>query len=124
MTTPDPDEIVRQLRVRGSMSWSSSAEQRFWLNTAADELERLTAELERLRTRPYWEDPDYQDWLNDLGENIPDSYDGDDAMEDIVLRYVRDLEAEVERLRAENPHPQPRPAPRSRPNPTTPRKPK
>jgi hypothetical protein len=41
----------------------------------------------------YHQDSDYQDWLNELGENIPESYDDDVAMEAIVLRYVRDLEA-------------------------------
>ena len=49
---------------------------------------------------PYWEDPDYQDWLNELGENIPDSYDDDVAMEAIVLRYVRDLEARADTAEA------------------------
>jgi hypothetical protein len=45
----------------------------------------------------YWvkdeHESDYQDWLNELFEAAPDHYDGDDSMESILTRYVRDLEA-------------------------------
>lgn len=37
-------------------------------------------------------DSDYQEWLNELAENIDDSWDDDVAMEAIVLAYVRYLE--------------------------------
>jgi hypothetical protein len=43
----------------------------------------------------YLDDPDYVDWLNELVENAPSHYDGDEAQEAIVLRYVRDMEAVV-----------------------------
>ena len=36
--------------------------------------------------------PEYQEWLNDLGERIPESWDDDAAMEDVLSRYVRTLE--------------------------------
>lgn len=39
------------------------------------------------------DDPEYVDWLNELVENAPSHYDGDEAQEAIVVRYVRDLEA-------------------------------
>lgn len=40
-----------------------------------------------------------QDWLNDLCENAPECcWDDDAAQTDIILRYVRHLEAEVTRL--------------------------
>lgn len=35
---------------------------------------------------------DYDEWLNELMENTPDSYDGDEAAEAIFVKYVRDLE--------------------------------
>lgn len=41
-----------------------------------------------------WTDEDeYTDWLNSLMEHAPEHYDSDEAMEAIVLRYIRDLEA-------------------------------
>lgn len=40
----------------------------------------------------------WEDWSNRLAENIPDHYDGDDAQEAIIEKYVADLRAEVERL--------------------------
>lgn len=43
-------------------------------------------------------DPVYQDWCNSLIENAPEHYDGDDAQEDIIVRYVRDLEDVVKAL--------------------------
>lgn len=48
-----------------------------------------------------WPDTDeYQDWLNDLLESAGDHYDGDEAMEAIATRYVRDLEALASEARA------------------------
>lgn len=35
---------------------------------------------------------DYDDWVNDLLVNAPESYDGDTSAEDIVTHYVHDLE--------------------------------
>jgi hypothetical protein len=44
----------------------------------------------------YWVIPeheaDYQDWLNDLMENAPEHFDGDESMEAIATQYVRALE--------------------------------
>lgn len=50
-------------------------------------------------TDPYrWvDDPGFQDWLNELAENAPECWDTDEAMTEIVRRYVRHLEAEVAR---------------------------
>jgi hypothetical protein len=45
------------------------------------------------------DDPDFQDWLNEIAENTPECcWDDDVAMTEIVRQYVRFLEAEVHRL--------------------------
>lgn len=50
--------------------------------------------ISQLSPTTTWPDTDeYQDWLNDLMESAGDHYDGDEAMEAITTRYVRDLEA-------------------------------
>jgi hypothetical protein len=50
---------------------------------AADAAEQATTEL-----------------CNELLANAPESYDGDDAIEGITVRYVRDLEAALARVSA------------------------
>jgi hypothetical protein len=43
-----------------------------------------------------WDDhDDYTNWLNSLMQGAPSHYDDDVAMEELVLRYMRDLEALV-----------------------------
>jgi hypothetical protein len=50
-------------------------------------------------TSQWVDDPDFQDWLNDMAENTPECcWDQDEAMTEIVRQYVRHLEAEVVRL--------------------------
>jgi hypothetical protein len=45
------------------------------------------------------DDPDFQDWLNELAENAPECcWDDDIAMTEIVRLYVHYLETQVERL--------------------------
>jgi hypothetical protein len=41
----------------------------------------------------------HEGFVNELLARTPDSYDNDDAAQDIALRYLRDLETEVDRLR-------------------------
>jgi hypothetical protein len=45
----------------------------------------------------YWTKDDcaseYDSWVNEMLERAPDSYDDDSSAEDIVIRYIRDLEA-------------------------------
>jgi hypothetical protein len=41
----------------------------------------------------WWEHPEHQDFVNELLDRAPESYDGDEAAEAIAIRYVRDLEA-------------------------------
>jgi hypothetical protein len=43
------------------------------------------------------DEADHVEFLNDLLEHAPDSWDGDDPAEAIALAYVRHLEAQVER---------------------------
>lgn len=37
----------------------------------------------------------YDDWLDDLMKNIPDSWDGEDGAESIVMAYLHELESRV-----------------------------
>jgi hypothetical protein len=41
---------------------------------------------------------DHDDFVNDLMRNIPDSWDGDEGAESIVMDYVHELERRVEAL--------------------------
>lgn len=41
---------------------------------------------------------DREQWVNDLMDQAPDAWDGDEAMESIALDYVHHLELEVRRL--------------------------
>lgn len=47
----------------------------------------------RLRTQVRVEAKRHDDFVNEILLNASEHYDGDDAGEDIALRYVRDLEA-------------------------------
>jgi hypothetical protein len=50
-------------------------------------------------TYQWVDDPDCVDWMNDLCENAPECcWDDDVDQPEIILRYVRHLEAEVQRL--------------------------
>ena len=42
------------------------------------------------------DDPDFQDWLNELLVNAGDEWDSDEAMTSIAVRYVRHLESLAE----------------------------
>jgi hypothetical protein len=41
----------------------------------------------------WWAHPEHQEFVNELLDHAPESYDGDEAAEAIAIRYVRDLEA-------------------------------
>jgi len=57
-------------------------------------------ELRNLRRRmATWEDGSHQEFVNEILENTPESYDGDDAAEAIAVTYVRDLEATTQAVR-------------------------
>jgi hypothetical protein len=43
------------------------------------------------------DEADHVTFLNDLLDHAPDTWDGDESAEAIALRYVRHLEAQVER---------------------------
>jgi hypothetical protein len=55
----------------------------------------LVAEVKRLRVAAADEQERADEFVNQLLEHAPDHYDGDEAAEDIALRYVRDIEAAV-----------------------------
>lgn len=57
--------------------------------------------LEQAREAEVWFHPDVNEFINELLENAPDDYDDDASGSAIAVKYVRDLEAEVKRLRAE-----------------------
>lgn len=41
---------------------------------------------------------EHDDFVNEILEHTDDDWDGDDAAEEIAIRYVRHLESEVTRL--------------------------
>ena len=45
------------------------------------------------RVISWYDDPGFQDWLNQLMANAGDEWDTDEAMTAIAIRYVRQLEA-------------------------------
>lgn len=43
----------------------------------------------------------WQDWSNSIADRMPEQYDGDDAQEAIIDRWISDLRAENARLRSQ-----------------------
>lgn len=60
------------------------------------ERDALRAENERLRD----EIDNWESWSNNLARHVPQSYDDDVAQEAIILRYVADTTAALDRVRA------------------------
>ena len=59
----------------------------------------MTPNADSGRVIEWTDDPDFQDWLNELMENASECcWDQDEAMTWIATQYVRHLEAEVKRL--------------------------
>jgi hypothetical protein len=66
-----------------------------------DEPSHLARRLEQAREAEVWFNPEVNEFINQLLENAPDDYDDDASASAIAVKYVRDLEAEVMRLRAQ-----------------------
>jgi len=50
------------------------------------ELEEVTNKLEELTKA-------HEDFMEECGKYIPESYDGDESMESILIRYLKDVES-------------------------------
>jgi hypothetical protein len=65
-----------------------------------DEPTEVAKQLEQAREAEVWFHPEINEFVNDLLENAPGEYDDDAAASAIAVKYVRDLEAERDLLRA------------------------
>lgn len=58
----------------------------------------ISLNLSSTQTHSCWDDPEVQEYTNDLLEHAPDSWDNDVAAEAIALDFVAHLVREVQRL--------------------------